>query len=640
MWTPVLTSEGGTVLQLCTATMRAGHAVTFALTATGVFQSHDCGNSWQKISEGPQPPFPMSMAAGRNPDEASPTLFVGSAVGLFNYDRESSEWVQVLSVEAVTGIGVSTTAPQEAPLFAATESSGLLVSTDAGRSWSDSNVGLSVGEPIVGLSISPRYNEDKTAFVATAKALYRSRNGGKAWRRLDFNTGADAIQCLGIAADGASGPVLFLGLLNGLWSSHDLGRTWMEVQDLTGASVWDISVAECDPNKNAVTVLTSAGCFTSDDSGSQWQLFPTDGRDVLSAALVSGPSGPVCLIGTASEGVLRRSATSDAWNECNAGLEGMQRTQIAAIASVDGNTTHIVVNEAFMGMRISHDAGTSWTSIIGGPEEDLNVTVIQTSHQLGTMLTLTGADMHEYRISDGNWMQIPSLPSIHQPRAVTSLGQRHSGSLTAVSTDGKVWTYQPDDGWIDLGRPFGVHTVAGVEFAPAIRPATGLWAVIYAQLQSLGPAVPALWRSDDSGVTWKQWLESSSPAALSVAAAEADDSEVVFIGTGNEIYKIPVTTGNQRLGADRDNLSPLILDGTNFVTSILPSPRFSEDQTLFVGTDRGVWISEDAGMAFRRWSRGRPNNITGLTVMDAEENRPCVIALELAGDVWARTGRG
>lgn len=634
-WTPILPSEGGTVLDLCGVALGAGSVTILALTTTGVFHSVDNAKSWSPVSDSTQPPLPTSMAVGGDPDEDLAAILVGSSIGLFHFEADPKRWVQILAGEAVTAIGLSRCAPMEAPIFVATENSGLLVSDGSGSCWRDSNVGLD-GEPIIGVAVSPQYHVDHTAFLAITTGLFRSRNGGKAWRRLDFEAGPGTIQCLDIVSGVTMEQTLYVGLSNGLWASNDMGHTWNQTPEFAGLSVWNISVTPRFPDENFISILSNVGCFTTDDRCNGWHFSPTADHEVVSSSLIPSPSGSMCIIGTARNGICRRSIADDNWVTCNAGLEAVHRTQIHAVKPIVGDIHHIVANEVLTGLLVSHNGGETWSIMNRDAQSDLDVPVIQASAQRDTVLTLSGADMRKHQVSEGTWERIVPLPLGHKPAGFTSLGQVLPGNLMAISTDGTVWHFDSDSGWTDRGQPFGLDIAASVEFVESSQVATGLWAVIYAQEHPSSAPIPALWRSDDSGTTWNQWLESSSPVALTVTGVQEHGQEVALIGTANQVYKVPITVIDQPLKLTLDDLNPRFLDDVQFITSILPSPRFIEDQTLFVGTDRGVLISTDAGATYRQWSFGRPHNITGLAPMTAGKNLLSVIALELGGTVWAR----
>lgn len=634
-WTPILTGEGGTVLDLCAVALASGEVDILALTPVGIFRSVDNAASWRSLAAATQPPLPLSMAVGQASDGEPAVILVGSAVGLFSFQGETGRWIELLSGEAVTSIGLSPSAPVQAPIFAATEQSGLLVSSNLGSSWTNSSVGMNE-DPIVAVRVSPRYSLDQTLFVATATDLYRSRNGGKAWRRLDFELGPGAIQCLNVSADNDSGLKLLVGHANGLSVSVDLGVNWTKVSEFAGLSVWDVSVTPGLIGGNAVTILTDVGCHATDDASDEWLFCPTGDLEALSSLSLPSLSEPILVIGTANRGIYRQSRMDGAWIEANTGLEAIHRTQIQLVESSMGGVNHLVVNEVTNGLLLSTDLGTQWTTIESPTQASMDPVVIQASRDPDTILILFGSQGYKYRVSDATWERISRLPGGGSPVGFTSLGLAQPGGLIAVSADGRVWHCDSRGQWTDRGQPFGPEPVAAVEFLGSCRHSTSVWAVVYIEKQSTSTPIPALWRSVDSGQTWSPWLESSSAGALAIAGTQEQEREVVFIGTHNLMYRFTVALDRQLVVLSPEDITSYVLDDGLLITSIVLSPEFNDDHTLLLGTNQGVWISQDAGKTFSSWAPTGPRQITGLALATTPELAQNVIALELSGTVWAR----
>lgn len=634
-WTPILIGEGGTVLDLCSVALDSGDVGILALTPTGIFHSVDDARSWRGLSEATQPPLPLSMAVGQDSAEESPIILMGSAVGLFRFQGDPERWVEILPGEAVTTIGLSTDAPYHAPIFAATENSGLLVSSDLGSSWTDSSVGLDT-DPVVTVCVSPRYPADQTVFLATTTGLYRSRNGGRAWRRLDFEPGPGTVQCLGVVSDNQSGFNLYVGLSNGFFVSVDKGTKWTEVNGFAGLSVFDISVATTGGGWNVITVLSDRGCHSTDDSDGKWFLSSTGDFEALSSLSIPNSSELVLIVGTANSGIYRGSRVGGSWVACNTGLRAIHRTQIQVVESSTGDSDHLVVNEIYNGLLKSSDMGKQWNMIDGTAQAGMDPPVLQASCEPDTLLSISGCEPRKYRISEGTCEHIAPLPHSLTPVGVTSLGQARAGGLIAVTSDGRVWHYDSHGRWTDGGQSFGSEPVVAAEFVASSQQSPGVWAIVYIEKQSTSTPIPSLWRSVDSGRTWRPWLESSSPGALAVTGTQEKGHEVVFVGTHNLIYRFTLALDQAPFTLSPEDVTPNILDDDLLITSVVLSPQYRDDRTLFLGTNLGVWISLDAGSTYSHWMPDGPRQITGLALGTAPELDQYVIALDRHGTVWAR----
>jgi ligand-binding sensor domain-containing protein len=117
-------------------------------------------------------------------------------------------------------------------LLAGSEGGGVLRSWDRGRTWAAANVGLH-DYHVLALAWAPPAPQGawpawEVVFAGTEDGVYRSPNGGRAWRRSEGAPGA--VLCLAVAPDfHSSGLVLGGTEENGLWRSTDGGHCFTRV---------------------------------------------------------------------------------------------------------------------------------------------------------------------------------------------------------------------------------------------------------------------------------------------------------------------------------------------------------------------------------------------------------------------------
>ena len=105
-------------------------------------------------------------------------------------------------------------------------------------------------------------------------------------------------------------------------------------------------------------------------------------------------------------------------------------------------------------------------------------------------------------------------------------------------------------------------------------------------------------RSDDGGLTWRH-LPDAPSLILSLAVLEDDTGDTLLAGIYREGVARLDGTGAWQLS--RDGMTARLL------TSLLPSPTFAEDRTLFATSiDDGVLVSRDGG---RSWSSTWPDDL-------------------------------
>jgi photosystem II stability/assembly factor-like uncharacterized protein len=127
---------------------------------------------------------------------------------------------------------------------------------------------------------------DRTSYLGTPSGLYRSRNGGRAWRSIELPVHDPAVQALAIAPDGT----VFAGTeAHGLFALTD--GEWRG-QSLDGSSVTAIA---CSAEYTAVA--TEYGIFVSRGEG--WHTIGSDAGPVLALAI----AGEMVLAGSTAGGI-------------------------------------------------------------------------------------------------------------------------------------------------------------------------------------------------------------------------------------------------------------------------------------------------------------------------------------------------
>ncbi len=636
-WTPVLRSEGGTVLNLCTLESPNREESILALTTVGLFYSIDEARTWHRFSTSSEPPLPRTMAVGKSAGTETPFVLVGSAIGLFLWEVDTSQWRLVLPGTSVNAIGISHDPTIESPIFAATSTAGLLVSNDAGMTWSDANVGLS-GDPIIAVRLSTRYSIDQSIYVATSNELYRSRNGGRGWRRLDANTGSGTIQSLNLATDDQSRVFLFAGLADGLLSSLDMGSHWKRIEGIKGESVWEISVTPQANDIDAISLITESGIYTSGDLGTEWKHQEFSQWNAISCLLLPALPDSTLIVGTEKEGILRLSALDASWVQCNTGLNADCRTQMVTVAPEEAQVDYCVVIDDQSELLISLDQGKNWSTIPSCSDMSPAFSTIHTSQLPNSFTILSGAKACIYMVSTQSWTHIAPLPLDLIPIGLTSLVRNNAVVTLAIADDGSVWRGQLDGDWLCLGTPFGAESILAAEIVASNRERTCIWATIYIDENATGTPMPSLWRSTDDGSTWIPWIEGTESGALTVAVAnECSGRETTWVGIQNVVYRFIVEPDDQLTANFSERWSPTVIDDDELlITGIVASVDYQIDQTIFLGSNKGVWISSNAGTTYRPWFSAGPMQVIGIAISSGPDSKQIVLALEVGGIIWAR----
>lgn len=169
------------------------------------------------------------------------------------------------------------------PVFAGTETAGVLVSRDGGSSWQPARAGLPSGQPIRFLTSGGRNGQ--LLFAVIDATVWASEDGGRSWkpRRMPSLVYGNGEIGSGIVAFAASpdGRTLFLGCRNpgseqSVFRSTDGGRTWKRIDTRFGEvldKLGPIAIAPSAPNRVYTAVQDSGGLILrSNDNGGTWSV--------------------------------------------------------------------------------------------------------------------------------------------------------------------------------------------------------------------------------------------------------------------------------------------------------------------------------------------------------------------------------
>lgn len=638
-WHRVLHGQGGTVGDLQILAIPGVKIGVLALTPLGLFFSGNEGISWSRFQGDKHPPLTQSLAVAYDVRTAEPSLLLGSAIGLFRTTAEEhAAWTPLFTGLSVEAVGMPRQLDSGSLLLAATVEKGLLLSEDSGVSWDDANAGLNY-DPIVAICFSPLYADDKTIFLATDSDIFRSRNGGKAWRSLELDALPQSIQCMSACIDSHGSPVLFVGsAVNGLWSSRDRGKSWEE--QIPDRGIRSISVVHADGD-NQILVVTDEGIYVSPDAGMTWRQNAVAIPDACCAVMIQPLSGALIIAGRMEHGICRKPSGSDEWIMANTGLEASSRTQLGVASCEEGVKYTLVVNDASNRLLLSRDEGTSWV-----PSKQLPAinsqhpfSMLQCTPQRFSIFAIAEQSAFEYSNASNSWTTVLPLTLGKHPLAIVGLAfrayQEHP-RLLAIMEDGEVMYCLPTANWESAGIHFGDDQIVAAKLIPSQINTASSWAVTYSVNDQDELGYPSLWHTGDGGLTWDLWMQGSVPEALAVCVtANAAGQDVVFVGMQNTMYRIDTGSDCQ---PSVEGVSPTRVDnGSLAITAITASPDFSNDATLFVATNQKIYVSRDGGATLERWNVDGPSQILDIQPSPDFSTDRLVYALELGGSVWRRT---
>ncbi len=573
-------------------------------------------------------------------------------------------WVQA------TPFGGSVVDLEQAPsspetMYALADTGDLFQTTDGGLAWSRRE-STRFNAALSSLAVDPKDAEVVCAVAYSADSnsnlLLRTRDGGRTWRSLGFNSSIGELQFDPVHPD-----VLY-GLGNGLFSSLDLGQSWT----LLGFANLPVSSLAVDPF-DGQTLLAAVGgnevgipivVWRSVDRGRTWQATSLAsqpcGIDCFVPYLVSDRARPgtayaflVIFGGTPDAGtgpVYRSRDGGRSWTPLPAAtaifdLASSPSGRLYAAASLgvahsdddgetwqpafdDPNTAHSAPQDAIARIVVSADSletlfaagtvgvwksatrGEQWETSSRGIEAQEAFSILTSPVAPSTVLAVAGHGLFASHDQGQDWELLGTDSQLTQPYRLLTFDPRDPRTVYGVGSDGQFdfLTKSVDGGrtWRLILTPFGCgdpscSTSIGAFALDALRPDTMVVATSYSGAHGFG-AGSFLLRSDDGGETWNTL---HPPDGLSGALAFAPAQPSLLYGSGCG-----------RLFASQDSGATWYSLGEGLpceTQELVLDPQ--EPRILYVGTGRGVFRSTDHGATFRPFGHGLESaTVTNLIV--------------------------
>ena len=482
----------------------------------------------------------------------------------------------------------------------------LFKSTDAGNSWKRIVQGLDTLTPFSTLTIDQAQGQ-VLAMGTYGDGIFRSDDQGESWQQ--SNEGLDTLD-IGVVYSLPSDAQVMLaaGTDGGLSRSTDGGQTWFSVVD---ASQTFAVITEAE---GTLWAGDETGLLLSSNNGGQsWQSLLTVADDSITA--LAGNS-QVLYVGTASKGVFRINPDTLEVLEVNGGLEDLR---IQDVKLLPGNTRGVMVSSWDRGISISLDSGGTWTDYPQGLIKDKQADEFETHHFSEIALSdnflvdkaaFLGGFNGLYRSIQGGqqWREIETLARGVVVAMDVSPNYAEDGTLALTTYVGKIMMSN------DEGKTWEL-TMNGVEvprlngnFEPSYQDPRRFFDMAfspdYASDKTLFTS--GLWtkflRSTNGARSWSLHSLSREARGLTLLLSpEFGSDKTLFVGNQAGVM-FRSTNGGKTL----NQVAKLPWERGNDSPSMVISPGFAQDRTLYTVAETGVYKSTDAGESWQSTTENTP----------------------------------
>jgi photosystem II stability/assembly factor-like uncharacterized protein len=268
----------------------------FAGGDTGVFESHDGGAHWERLSANGQLPTIWSLTV----DPVDPdTLFAGTRpAGVYRSRDGGRQWEKLavdIAPECSIGVPFVTSVVVDPDdhrvVWAGVEIDGVFRSVDGGDTWTRLKTGL-YDPDIHAVTIAA--TQPKRLYASTAREVFISDNLGDTWQALEIREKWPLPYARGMAVKADNPGVLFAGCgetttgeTGFVLRTTNFGETWdvLRLPTQPNATIWGIATHPADANR-IVAFSLFGEVYVTEDAGASWHKIAREFGEIRSAVWV------------------------------------------------------------------------------------------------------------------------------------------------------------------------------------------------------------------------------------------------------------------------------------------------------------------------------------------------------------------
>jgi photosystem II stability/assembly factor-like uncharacterized protein len=540
--------------------------------AGGFFKSTDGGVTWKESKDLREQAIHAMTQAKADPN----LIYVGTKDGVWVSTDSGDDFKRVESGTMPLDINSVAVDPKNNNTLYAGTTWRPYKSTDNGKNWKLIKTGMIDDSDIFAITINP---ENTSHVIASAcSGIYESLNGGDNWRKIQ-GIPSTSRRTRDIVQHPSRPGTIYAGTTEGFWMSVNGGKSW----SMTTSRSMEVNKIAVHPDKpDRVFIATNNyGVLVSNDGGRNFVPTNHDFTSRFTYSVTPDAELPDRLYAitknTAMSGGFFFMSEDGGRNWSQAkGLDINKDTPYTLLQ--DKLNPTVMYLGANRGVFKSVDRGVSWALVAAAKPK----APVRRSARRGKATARSRAKTPAKAPMEPAGPVI--VPALTETVKVLAFTNDDKGGLLAGTDKGLYRSYDLTKGWEKLSFGDLDENIFAIHTTPLV-PGT-IWA---------GTSRSGVVVSTDDGKTWAKTNSSPDGIPVSSIATDPKRPNYVYVGTIHAFYlsRDGGRTWNRRGGnLPLGNFTSILIDPNNTDTIILSSA---------LETDGGIYISEDAGMKWKRF---------------------------------------
>ena len=538
--------------------------------AGGFFKSTDGGITWKESNDLKDQAIHAMHQAKADPN----LIYVGTKDGVWLSKDSGDNFQRVESANMPLDINSFVVDPKNTNTLYAGTTWRPYKSTDSGKNWRLIKTGMIDDSDIFAITINP--GNTSHVIASACSGIYESLNGGDNWKKIQ-GIPSTSRRTRDIVQHPAKPGTILAGTTEGFWMSANGGRSW----SMTTSRSLEVNKIAVHPDKpDRIFIATNNfGVLVSNDGGRNFVPTNHDFTSRFTYSVTPDAELPDRLYAitknTAMSGgfFFLSEDGGRSWIQAK-GLD-INKDTPSTLLQDKLNPTMMYLGSS-RGIFKSIDRGLSWT-LLTAPKPK-KAPVRRASR--GKATAKKAAPKPDPATPEGPVI----VPALTETVKVLAFTNDDKGGLLAGTDKGLFRTYDITKGWEKLAFSGLDENIFAVHTTPLV-PGT-IWA---------GTSRSGVVVSTDDGKTWTKTNSSPDGIPVSSIASDPKRPNYLYVGTIHAFYvsRDGGRTWNRRGGnLPLGNFTSILIDPNDTDTIILSSA---------LENDGGIYISEDAGMKWKRF---------------------------------------